>query len=453
MSKATKSSKTLNEFFGDKSQDVRVIMPKAFLANLSTELDKSNKRISDAVTKNDNKELIKILIEDNQELKGLMTNLENAIRESRVDQVEILNLQEPQEIEIPEYPAEIDIKKPKWYQKFDDTGLKTLIKNGFEFLGKQLNLDKYKDKKNALAVRLVDKTGKSFYDAMFQAISGSVPNFMDTHLMAYNGDTGKWQGVTGHAFNGDMTVDTFPHEADTHVPLGEVTGHSSVNKFGRNSNVDTGTTEEIWDGSRVYVFPTTASITHIRSAVDSAITQGVVCEVQGLDTNWDLVVQNVTTDPADSETEIELGTALRRVFRVKVLDDTSLDQDIWVGPNPATAANSSAIVQAGNNQTLMAIYTVPNGKTAVMTNYYISVNPATGKDPTSMPVRMWARDNENGYAPQLKHVQGLVAGYIQQEFHPHYRFNQQTDIYFDATPVGKPADVSLGFDLILIDNN
>jgi hypothetical protein len=37
-------------------------------------------------------------------------------------------------------------------------------------------------------------------------------------------------------------------------------------------------------------------------------------------------------------------------------------------------------------------------------------------------------------------------------YEPYYKFNEKTDIYFTAAPVGKPADVSLGFDLILVDN-
>jgi hypothetical protein len=236
------------------------------------------------------------------------------------------------------------------------------------------------------------------------------------------------------------------------IPRGHIVGQSAVNKFGANSDIAAGATEEIWDGNRVYIFPTTASITHIRAAVDSAITRGVLCEVQGLDNTYTLVVQNVTTDVTNSTTEVILPTALRRVFRVKVLDDTAMDQDLWVGPDPASAANASAIVQAGNNQTLMAIYCVPAGKTAYMTSWKATVNPATNLDPTSMPIRMWARDNANGYAPQLKDLQGLVLGSLRIPYEPYYKFNEKTDIYFTAAPVGKPADVSLGFDLILVDN-
>jgi len=240
------------------------------------------------------------------------------------------------------------------------------------------------------------------------------------------------------------------------IPCDRISGVTSVNKFGRNAAVASGGTEEIWDGSRAYVFPTSASITHIRSAADSAITQGVTLEVQGLDTNWDLVIQTKATDGADSTTEVALDTALRRVFRVKVLDDTAMDQDLWVGPDPASAANSSAIVTAGNNQTLMAIYAVPLGKTAYITNYYATVNPGGGA-PTTLNIKLWGVDNANGYAKQLKHMLGLNAnagayGKFQHHFDPYLKFNAQWDVYLEATTAGAAADVSAGFDLILENN-
>jgi len=205
MNKATKISKTLNEHFGDQRQDVRVVMPKAFLANLSKELGISNNLIAEAVSKNNTKEEMKTLIADNLEMKKLLVHVEDAIRESRVDQVEILNLPKQKEIIIPEYPKEIDVKKPSWFKEYSDKSIKEILKNGFQGLAKQLNLDKYTEKKNALAVRLVDKEGKSFYDAMFQAISGGMPktltidsitNPVDTHVMGYNG--GSWRDVSAH---------------------------------------------------------------------------------------------------------------------------------------------------------------------------------------------------------------------------------------------------------------
>jgi len=229
---------------------------------------------------------------------------------------------------------------------------------------------------------------------------------------------------------------------------------SLFNKFGSSPDVTSAATEELWDGARAYIFPTSASVTHIRSAVDSAITRAVTLEVQGLDVNWDLVVQTKATDATDSTVEIELDTALRRVFRVKVLDDTALDQDIWVGPDPASAANASAIVQAGNNQTLMAIWTVPNGCTAYLTNYYCDYVRSAAKDPNGISYDLWARDNANGYAPQLKHQKGIPkqAPGFQHNFKPYYRFAEKTDVYLTGSPEGADAHAHGGFDIILIAN-
>ena len=237
------------------------------------------------------------------------------------------------------------------------------------------------------------------------------------------------------------------------IARGNVSGMSSVNKFGRNSSIAAAATEEIWDGSVAYTFPTTATITHIRTAADTPAMDGLVVEVQGLNATWDLTVQNVTIDAATStDTEVALGTALIRVFRMKVLANVVTTNDIWLGATGVAAATANAIIQTGNNQTLMAIYTVPNGKTAYMTAFYANVNPATNLDPTSNPIKVWARDNENSYAPQLKHTSGLTVGNIQHNYDPYPKFTQKTDIYITASPVGKAVDVSAGFDLILVDN-
>jgi len=87
-----------------------------------------------------------------------------------------------------------------------------------------------------------------------------------------------------------------------------------------------------------------------------------------------------------------------------------------------------------------------------MTSYYATVNPGTNLNPTSNPIRLWARDNANDYAKQIKHVLGLVDGNFQHYFDPYFRVTEKTDIYITAQPVGKAADVSAGFDLIVVDN-
>ena len=225
---------------------------------------------------------------------------------------------------------------------------------------------------------------------------------------------------------------------------------SAVNKFGRNASVDIGVEEEIWDGSAAYVYPATALMTSMSQTTDQVAARGLVIEVQGLDANWALVVQTKALDASDTTTPVTLDTPLIRVFRMKVNGNVVTTSTIRV--HNAGETQDYAIIDTGRNQTQMAIYTVPAGRTAYMSSYYAAVNPATNLDPTSNPIRLYARDNANGYARQIKHSIGLINGQFQHFFEPHYKFTEKTDIFITATPVGKAADVSAGFDLYLIDD-
>ena len=245
--------------------------------------------------------------------------------------------------------------------------------------------------------------------------------------------------MTLHKLTGNQAIE---------AASGNNLGMTSVNKFGRNEAVAIATEEEIWDGSIAYSFPATALMTSISQTADQAALNGGTIEIQGLDANWDLVVQTATLG-TPSTTVVTLTTPLIRCFRMKVLENVVTTSPIRV--HNAGETVDYAIISVGNNQTLMAIYTVPAGKTAYMTNYYAAVNPATNLNPTSNPIRLWATDNANGYARQIKHVQGLTLGQFQHHFDPYFRATEKTDIFITATPVGKAADVSAGFDLIVVD--
>ena len=224
----------------------------------------------------------------------------------------------------------------------------------------------------------------------------------------------------------------------------------TVNKFGRGT-VTSGNEWEIWDGGADYSFPATALMTSISQTTDQAAMQGATIEIMGLDASFDPVTQTKALDASDTMTVVALDTALIRCFRMKVLANVVSDSPIRV--HNAGETQDYAIISIGQNQTLMAIYTVPNGETAYVTHSYAYHNPATGQDPTSNPITLWARDNANSYAPQNKHVLGLPnEGGFEHPFRPYYKFTEKTDIFMTAAPVGKTANVSAGFDLIRVTN-
>lgn len=254
----------------------------------------------------------------------------------------------------------------------------------------------------------------------------------------------------------DAGIITRPVPSDylLEVAAGNVAGTIGINKFGRNADIADAATEEIWDGSAAYVFPATALMTSISQTADQVAMRGASIEVEGLNATWDYVMQTATLNASDTTTVVTLDPALIRCFRMKVLANVVGDSSIRV--HNAGETRDYAVITAGFNQTLMAIYTVPNGKTAYMLSYYASLNSAAQVGPTGLSVRVWERDNDNGYAATIKHFTGLdpdaTSSLPQHDFKPYKKITQKTDIWMDASPTGKAADVSAGFDLILVDN-
>ena len=240
------------------------------------------------------------------------------------------------------------------------------------------------------------------------------------------------------------------------ISTGRIPGKASVNKFGANTNIADGVAEIVWSPSGVYTFSTTADITH---AVSSSASDTGDVEVQGLDTNWNLVTQTVTLN---GTTGVALTTALLRVFRLKYQDAVTNVGVLQVGVGAVTSAftagNLRAQIDIGTGQTLMAIYTVPAGKTAYFQKYYGSMVGDPGPpaaEPSYGIWRLWAADRANGYAPQLKHI---IAGslnatsVIEHPFNPPPGVTEKTDIYITAQPEGDVGSFTAGFDLILVDD-
>ena len=81
----------------------------------------------------------------------------------------------------------------------------------------------------------------------------------------------------------------------------------------------------------------------------------------GLDTNWEEVSQTVTLAGSGTAT---LPTSLRRVYRAYVAGSQAPTGNITI----ASGGTTYAQITNGENQTLMAVYTVPAGKTLYLHN-------------------------------------------------------------------------------------
>lgn len=152
------------------------------------------------------------------------------------------------------------------------------------------------------------------------------------------------------------------------VSAGLVDGLSTVDKFGRNQDVDIATApEDVWEFGGLYNYDTfgTAPILYISSS--DALDVGQTIDVQGLDITGAMVNQIATTN---GQNNVTLTTPLWRVFRMVNESDVGNDLAgiLYCHTDPTPTAGVPAgisvrsIIDDGNNQTLMALYTIPLGK-------------------------------------------------------------------------------------------
>lgn len=239
------------------------------------------------------------------------------------------------------------------------------------------------------------------------------------------------------------------------ISKGNISGTSKINKFGGNTNVAADTEEDVWSGGGTYPWPETALMTTMSQTTDQVAMRGAEIEWIGLDANWDEITVLVNLDASDTTTPVTLPTPMIRCFRGDVNANVVGDSDIRL--HNAAETVDYAIIVAGLNQTTMALYTVPRGKTAYITQYYCTVVDATTKSPTSTRFALYSADRLKNYEFQLKHIIGMPAGGAAAmiPISPPGggdSASEMTDIKITALPADQPADVAAGFDLILVDN-
>jgi hypothetical protein len=148
------------------------------------------------------------------------------------------------------------------------------------------------------------------------------------------------------------------------VAMGLIPGMSTIDKFGANFNITTASgPEDVWEGGGIYPFSTSADIISLSSS-DASDTH--VVRVQGLDENGDEVIQDITLT---GQTRVPLTTPLFRVYRMENMGNADFTGTVYCYSGtenssgvPSGASVTKAIIDNGNNQTLMAIYTIPLGK-------------------------------------------------------------------------------------------
>lgn len=235
-----------------------------------------------------------------------------------------------------------------------------------------------------------------------------------------------------------------------------VSGYSPLDKFGYNPLITTASDPEtIWEGSNNYTYSTTADIVSIASS-DAGDDQDV--KIYGLDENGEDVSQTVTLN---GTTRVALTTALYRVYRMENMGTTSFAGNVvcytGTGAIPAIgASNSRAVIIDGNNQTLMALYTIPLGKVGFLYRGEVGIL-YTG---TAFSANEYAiadyRSRRLGEVFKIKKRISLSSG-ANCLFQDHRSFPDVvpalTDIEIRITEVSADMGAWATFDLLLVDED
>jgi len=225
------------------------------------------------------------------------------------------------------------------------------------------------------------------------------------------------------------------------VSRGLVDGHKRLFKFGHNPLIQD-ISETIWDAGGAYVYPSSAVAMTVTSGA-GATDNGVAITVQGLDSNYNEVSEEVTL--ASTGTATTTQTFLR-VYRAFV----SGSQAITANTTIANGGTTYAQINTGENQTLMALWTVPAGYTAYL--LATKITAFTEQNNKVATINVNAR-RENGVFRTADKFDVFAAA-ITQTYTCPIPFPEKTDIEVRAVATSSNADlrVAAGLDIIYIAN-
>lgn len=245
--------------------------------------------------------------------------------------------------------------------------------------------------------------------------------------------------------------------------LGLSSGVSTENKFGHNPDIDTGTEpEDLWEGGGLYPFVSAAQVLQVSSASlnddgDPVGTGAHTVIIYGLDSNWNEVSATVILN---GTTIVETIVQFIRVYRAVVIASGAVgSNDGLITITYKTAGTTAAVITAGSGQTLMAVYTVPSGTTALLTTMYATINStlnnATGSRAT---IKLLFRSGADSATPVwvIKHLESIAidgTSRMAKNWNPNLRVLEKTDIVIRCSLVSdNDSSVSGGFDMYVIKN-
>lgn len=245
--------------------------------------------------------------------------------------------------------------------------------------------------------------------------------------------------------------DSFKHPY-LEIVKGNVPGHRSIHKFGRNPTIGGATFEVVWNGGGQYTGfdATEAQICEVFSDDDDDTALGGGARdvlIQGLDANLieqEELVQLAGTTPAETTKEY------LRIYRAYVMNAGVSAGNVGdlTARQKTTTANIFMVMPPGYNQTMIAAYTVPLNTTGYIAYAFAAF---TGNPASSSALRLKGR-----FPGSVFRVMGELSinasgsSIITREYVVPLEVPPGTDILIEANSSGTSIGVVAGFDLILV---
>lgn len=241
------------------------------------------------------------------------------------------------------------------------------------------------------------------------------------------------------------------------IARGQISFHKTNFKFGFNPDIDNAL-ETIWSQGGLYSYLSSASVLKISSSSTddtSAGTGARTVQISGLDANYDEITETITLN---GQTAVDTTNEYIRVNRAKVLTAGTGGQNagvIYAGTGTVTSgvpANKYTTIAIGDNQTLMALWTVPRGYTAYL--YQTNVTAACTTSNKLLTTTIVARPFDSVFQVKDKFGIQIDGGSIVQKYNFPLKFEEKTDIEVRAiSDAGSAnAEVSAGLDFLYIRN-
>jgi hypothetical protein len=182
-----------------------------------------------------------------------------------------------------------------------------------------------------------------------------------------------------------MSYFNWDENFNLNVSRGKVRGASMIHKFGAVPEVANASTGTVWDKpTTIYPWSAFDTAGPITASIANASDNGKQVLVLGLDENYEEIEELFTLSSASTVAGI---VNFKRVFRAFVTNGSTDN----VGDINFTKSGSDVLrITAGKAQTLMAIYTVPAGKTGYL--YQGACSAQAGSDATgNMYVRYFGQ--------------------------------------------------------------